>query len=307
MKNNKQKKKWAKHSYPLANEERCGTPCVWVKYISKGHRKYGKLQIDTGATCNHLVRKHLDSLTVDPLEDNGIKVQSSCAVVKQWNTRMRFEIGNIVYHESFGVLEEENDIPAEDNEIIGTLGVFFLMKHRLILDFERGVLRFNKSLQPRRPRGCDFVFDIYWALNMTRQPLIDCFVNGKSFSCLVDSGGLNFISYDMLMRSGFPCENREEKRHVWGVGYNTDTDTWRLKINFCTYIDTHTDFSVVSITDDFNVLPAANKFEKQEKDILTIGHDLLWEDGWIIDVWAGTIYRRKVCQYRKQNLLFEHE
>ena len=177
------------YNYPLVDSH-SDYPLVFASFTAKsGVNVGGAFLIDTASRHNILNPQILDIIEAAPMDDNKEIALTSFRgeSVSAGKTNFDFSIEKDVFKESFYISPKISfDSVYEGHVVVGVLGVEFMIKHGLALDFSKMALRSSERCVTN---GDDcYTFPLQFGFSQYGLPIVVMTSKNKDFVCLVDSG-----------------------------------------------------------------------------------------------------------------------
>ncbi len=281
-------------------------PLVEAVYEGKnGKLYYGVFIIDSGATDNQLNKTVVEILSDECyLPNESIKITSvqgqgcECKAMK-----LDFKTtNNLSFTEKFYASEMRMDFLGK-GAVIGILGVDFLKKHNLSLDFESKTLH-TSSMDEVKIENCDYYYGMEYGFKTHTIPLVPI-ANGDDMYYLVADTGANVtaITKHVMEICNMPISDYQ-KNHttIETLTCNINADICNSTINLVSLKNGGEGFKMLSYEDQIQILPNldyvvdAVKNDKGEEIPAICGllsSAFMLRNKWILDFRTGVIYSRK--------------
>ncbi len=280
-------------------------PLVATTYEGKNGQTYhGVFVIDSGATNCQLSKTILKRLDEKCFLDESLKITgiqgegSECRALD-----FDFELSNgLSFSERFFASAMEMDFLGK-GIVTGILGIDFLRKHNLVLDFESKTLH-TATEDEVKVEDCDFFFGMEFGINAHTVPLVP-FVNGDDmFFLIVDSGAnVTTITKHAMQDSEMLLEDyKEDSATIDTVTGTINAGSCRSTINLVSLKNGGDGIKVMSLEDKIHVLPEVdfivnagknNKGEDTPPVSGMLSSSFMLRNKWILDFHTGVIYSRK--------------
>ncbi len=281
-------------------------PLVKVAYTGKnGYTYHGVFVIDSGATNNQLNKTVLKRLSDDLYLENvstkitGIQGEGSeCKALM-----LDFKLSNgLDFSERFFASEMEMDFLGK-GVITGILGIEFLRKYHLVLDFESKTLH-TSTINKVEMDECDFCFDMMFGIKAYSVPLVAC-VNGDDMYFLIADSGANITS--MTKHAMEECQMPLVDYHKDDASIDTVTgsvkaDSCRSTLRLVSSENNEDGFKVINCEDEIQVIShldfivdAGTNDDGEAYPAISgmLSTGFMLHNKWILDFHHGVIYSRK--------------
>ena len=263
--------------------------------------------IDTGCHSNILFGAMNDLLPEECFQKGETKkIKTLFRTFDNTNAKMSFILQNRQFTEDFSLCET-NHLKIGTRIVVGILGICFLLKHGLTLDFSNLMLHNFKSNEEEILANTDYALDMNMGLNTYGLPILVILKGQNAILALADSGA-NMNSITRKALSDLNCEYKmlENKQTVFAFNVFKVVDNIELLYTLCyssdmkNSVDYKDHFSVVdldhflSITEDVGkkvLIPNTNEEIPPIEAI--IGTDFMNREGWILDFKELGIFKPK--------------
>ena len=280
------------YNYPLVDSH-SDYPLVFATFTSKsGVNVGGAFLIDTASQHNILNPQILDIIEAAPMDDNKEIALTSFRgeSVSAGKTNFDFLIEKDVFKESFYISPKISfDSVYEGHVVVGVLGVDFMIKHGLALDFSKAALR---SSGQNVVNGDCYTFPLQFGLSQYGLPIVVMTSENKDFVCLVDSGScFNIMTNRALNCAEMPYQCIKRGETFKSITCLVDADVIRTCIELTgidpnskkyskhlfseTFHVTKDDWNIIDGEDGIppiSVILGAN-FLKKHKCVIDFGND----------------------------------
>lgn len=218
-----------KIQFPLISADN-DYPLLFASFFTKNGVKIGgALLVDTASKHNILNWK-LFGLLYNPSQkfSGDIALTSFCGVnVKAYKIRFCFSVNGISFEEDFYVSKDVGlDYVYENHIIVGIIGVDFLRKYRLSLDFVQGSL---VSTGQKLENICKL--PLQYGFSKYGVPVIIVNNRGRTFGCFLDSGSCFNITTRFVLDSYDICHTQITKGQSFkSITRTVEADETRAKI-----------------------------------------------------------------------------
>ena len=283
-------------------------PLVLVDYMDKNAEEHtGLMLLDSGSMGNVLSVELADSIgELCWLEEETVIHTLDGKVVNAKNMRFSFVLGDKQFHETFSISNREMPIRVKGIQTIGILGVEFMHKYGLSIDYSDFSLH-SSDVNPENLSisDCEFFFPMEPGLNHYRVPVIAFHQGSKEIVVLADSGAdHNIIAKRTVVDNNFYMLRKPQKDIVEGLGGSVEVERTILKFNMLSL--TEDDVRKITRHGSFFLLPhyvltpCDDLCEKTDGQLpppieALVGSPFMAKQGWVLDFGAKIIFRRKVA------------
>lgn len=281
-------------------------PIIKVDYMDKDAKEHSGLFIlDSGSNDNILSGK-LAGCIGDHCKIEG-KTGSIYTMggeyMKVEYVKFLFTFGGRQFHEEFGINDVLLPKIAGDIPIIGILGLTFMQKHQLVIDYSD--FTFHTSVvnpENLSISDCDFFTPMTIGLKYYGMPLLYMFQNEKEILTLADTGATNnVIASKTVTDNGFECKYMEATDTITGLAGSVVTEDAMMDFNLLTLKGE--DIKEITYHDLFKISPHYI-YSPKEDDCDEEGEPLppieaivcspfMAKEGWVLDFGNCIIYKRK--------------
>jgi len=292
-----------KFSSPILDINKYECPLLETAFVGKDGRGYvGAMLIDTGsAHCvlNSFVLDYIEPMSDD---DRKLNIQTMGDSRDDYkHTDLTFIMGGQTFVQEFWVNKNVNVQLKGNVPIIGIIGVNFLTKHSLVVDFDSMSVHTARKNLTIKASSCNFISPIGGGINMFGIPVVCMAKDDKNdFALGVDTGANNTIVTKHLMDDCNIEINDFEKTHCVQTLHSVsklsrasipmnlkslDGATGNTKI--CQYTDN------VLITDEYDyIAPAPQNREGAFPLSGLLSTSFMTKNKWIIDFSHYVIYSK---------------
>lgn len=282
-------------------------PFVMVDYVDKDAQEHsGLMLLDSGCNNNVFYSEMADKIgDLCKMQDEYTQIRTSTnVVISAENINLSFALDGTLFHERFCLLDEpghENSV--EMPPIIGILGLRFMMKHRLVIDYSDFSFHTSDvSHSNFSTYQCDFFFPMGIGMKYYDLPVL-AFVQGDwELVALVDTGAeCNAISSSVLFDKGIKSQMLEGTDTIYGMAGCLEVKEAEIEFGLLTLKDDYTE--EIKRKDDFKIIPHVvnNPIEGICDDSgnhpdsieVVIGSPFMAEEEWALDFGEMIIYKRK--------------
>ena len=291
---------------PLVDFDIVDYPMIMATFVSKsGKMVGGAFMIDT-ASRHNIMNETIMGILPDNclLYDGTMKLTSfSGDGVQGKEVHLDFCIGEQQFKERFYAAQGLSfDSVFGEHVVLGILGVEFLVKHGLALDFENRTLHsssiINKNIELP---DYTFFFPQEYGFSKYGLPVVGMVKNDKEYVCLVDSGSnLNTTTNYVLNDGGITSKHTAMKSSLTSVAGTKITDLMTVNFDLLSIGDKIGEVKTNNYSTEFQVINNSKYIIEGTKDIppvsAIIGAEFLLENKWVIDFSSGAVYSAKKQQ-----------
>ena len=291
---------------PLVDFDIVDYPMIMATFVSKsGKMVGGAFMIDTASRHNIMNETIMGILPDDCLlYDGTMKLTSfSGDGVQGKEVHLDFCIGEKQFKERFYAAQGLSfDSVFGEHVVLGILGVEFLVKHGLALDFENRTLHsssiINKNIELP---DYTFFFPQEYGFSKYGLPVVGMVKNDKEYVCLVDSGSnLNTTTNYVLNDGGITSKHTGMRNSLTSVAGTKITDLMTVNFDLLSIGDKIGEVKTNNYSTEFQVINNSKYIIEGTKDIppvsAIIGAEFLLENKWVIDFSSGAVYSAKKQQ-----------
>lgn len=291
---------------PLVDFDIVDYPMIMATFVSKsGKMVGGAFMIDTASRHNIMNETIMGILPDDCLlYDGTMKLTSfSGDGVQGKEAHLDFCIGEKQFKERFYAAQGLSfDSVFGEHVVLGILGVEFLVKHGLALDFENRTLHsssiINKNIELP---DYTFFFPQEYGFSKYGLPVVGMVKNDKEYVCLVDSGSnLNTTTNYVLNDGGITSKHTGMRSSLTSVAGTKITDLMTVNFDLLSIGDKIGEVKTNNYSTEFQVINNSKYIIEGTKDIppvsAIIGAEFLLENKWVIDFSSGAVYSAKKQQ-----------
>ena len=189
-----------------------------------------------------------------------------------------------------------------EHVVLGILGVEFLVKHGLALDFENRTLHSSSMINKRiELPDYTFFFPQEYGFSKYGLPVVGMVKNDKEYVCLVDSGSnLNTTTNYVLNDGGITSKHTGMRSSLTSVAGTKITDLMTVNFDLLSIGDKIGELKTNNYSTEFQVINNSKYIIEGTKDIppvsAIIGAEFLLENKWVIDFSSGAVYSAKKQQ-----------
>jgi len=284
------------------------TPYVLVDYMDKNANEHiGLMLMDSGCMGNVLSSDMADCIgELCKLEDDIELYTLDGRVLNAKRVRFSFVLGGIQFHETFSFPEKTTPYCIGGVPVVGILGVEFMQKYRLSIDYSDFSLH-SSDVNPDNLSisDCDFFFPMEPGLIHYRVPVISFHQGGKEIVVLADSGAdHNIITKKTVIANNFYMSRMPLKDCIEGLGGSVDAEETIMKFNMLSLTDDDvrkiTRHGSFFLLPHYVLTPCDDLCEKKDGQFpppieALVGAPFMAKQGWVLDFGAKIIFSRKAA------------
>ena len=280
-------------------------PIVKAAFKGKGGNVYmGYMLIDTGSMhciLNHSALQVLDDSAIQSNNKMNIcSVQSQGALCT--GVQLNFKMGNGEFTDVFYVSDAmDSDGMFGPGALIGIIGIQFLIKHNLVLDYREESLHTSDGKLEQAPKDYNFFFPMSFGMQQYNLPVVGLVNGDKEFVMVADSGAnATLITEYVLKESGYEYEDINEKGSFTCYAHETmNTTIKNVTLNLLSIGGTEDNPKLCSakeecqITDAFCFIMNEQKDEEgQYRQPISglLSSPFMHRHKWVLDFSLGVIY-----------------
>lgn len=263
--------------------------------------------IDTGSHNNIIFGAMKDLLPEECFQKGETtKIKTLFRTFDNTNAKMSFILQNRQFTEDFSLCET-NHLNVGTRIVVGILGICFLLKHGLTLDYSNLMLHNFKSNEEEILANTDYTLDMNMGLTTYGLPILVILKGQNAILALADSGA-NMNSITRKALSDLNCEYKmlENKRTLSAFNIFKVVDNIEMSYTLCyssdmkKSVDYKDIFSVVDIDHFLSIIEEVGKkvlIPNTNEEIppieANIGSDFMSREGWILDFKKWGIFKPK--------------
>ena len=291
---------------PLVDFDIVDYPMIMTTFVSKSGKVVGgAFMIDT-ASRHNIMNENIMGILPDNclLYDGTMKLTSfSGDGVQGKEVHLDFCIGEKQFKERFYAAQGLSfDSVFGEHVVLGILGVEFLVKHGLALDFENRTLHSSSMINKRiELPDYTFFFPQEYGFSKYGLPVVGMVKNDKEYVCLVDSGSnLNTTTNYVLNDGGITSKHTGMRSSLTSVAGTKITDLMTVNFDLLSIGDKIGEVKTNNYSTEFQVINNSKYIIEGTKDIppvsAIIGAEFLLENKWVIDFSSGAVFSAKKQQ-----------
>ena len=293
----------AKFECPLVDFDIVDYPMIMASFVSKsGNKVGGAFMIDSASRHNIMNETILGILQDDCLSyDGSMKITSfSGEGVKGKEVHLNFCVEGKQFDERFYAAEGLSfDSVFGKHVVLGILGVEFLVKYGLALDYKGRTLHSSSIINKKIDLPAfNFLFPQEYGFTKYGFPVVGMVNNDKEYVCLVDSGSnLNTITNFVLNDGKIISKHTGIKSSLTSVAGTIITDLMTVSFDLLSIGNKIGEIQIKNYSAEFQVIENSKYILEGANDIppvsAIIGSGFLLEHKWIIDFASGIVYSAK--------------
>ena len=183
--------------------------------------------------------------------------------------------------------------------VLGILGIEFLVKYGLALDFENRSLHSSSIIEEKMELSeYSFVFPQEYGFSKYGLPVVGMVKNGKEYVCLVDSGSnLNTTTKYVLGNGDITNRHTGLKSSLTSVAGTKMTDLMNVDFDLLSIGNKIGEIKVRNYSAEFQVMDNSKYILEGASNIppvsAIIGAGFLLEHKWVVDFASGVVYSAK--------------
>ena len=288
-----------KFDFPLVDFDIVEFPMVMATFITKsGKRVGGAFIIDTASQHNVLNESILailddaslifsDQKTLTSFEGKGVPANE---------VHLDFKIEDAEFDERFYAAQGLSfDSVFGKHVVLGILGVEFLAKYDLALDFEQKSIHTSSLIESEIDLNeYDFLFPQEFGFKNYGLPVVGIVKGDNEYVCLVDSGSnLNTTTYFVLKDGPMDYKTTGKRSSLTSVAGTNLTNIVQMQFDLLSIADKAGEIKKCPFLSEFQVIDNS-KFLVDGADEIPpisaiIGSGFLLEHKWVIDFAAGLV------------------
>lgn len=252
-----------------------------------------------------ILNKKVLKVAAGALTDGECKMISALGddVVSCKPAHLNFSVGEAKFEETF-YLGETIDFEStmEFSCVIGILGLKFLLRNELAIDFEHLTLRASTIKEDNvSVESCRFLFPMTNSIRMFRVPMVG--IVGKDdnvYAFLADTGAnVNTITRCVLEEGGFDHKSREKSGQVVAISGTFDVQFENVAFTLMSLGEKEGEPELQSYQRKFQVIEGQDYIFPEDDDKPLVGGMIsapfMCREGWVLDFSASVIYARKAA------------
>ena len=255
-------------------------PMIMASFVSKSGRTVGgAFIVDTASRHNVMNEAILGILQDNCLRYDGKMTLTSFSGegIQGKEVHLDFCVGDCLFSERFYAAQGLSfDSVFGEHVVLGILGIEFLVKYGLALDFEKRSLHSSSMIEEKMELSeYSFVFPQEYGFSKYGLPVVGMVKKGKEYICLVDSGS-------------------NLKSSLTSVAGTKMTDLMNVDFDLLSIGNKIGEIKIKKYSTDFQVIDNSKFILEGESNIppisAIIGAGFLLEQKWVVDFASGLVY-----------------
>ena len=298
--NSKNNRMGTKIDCPLLDFGIVEYPMVMASFVSKSGRTVGgAFIVDTASRHNVMNEAILGILQDNCLRYDGKMTLTSFSGegIQGKEVHLDFCVGDCLFSERFYAAQGLSfDSVFGEHVVLGILGIEFLVKYGLALDFEKRSLHSSSMIEEKMELSeYSFVFPQEYGFSKYGLPVVGMVKNGKEYICLVDSGSnLNITTKYVLGNGDITNRHTGLKSSLTSVAGTKMTDLMNVDFDLLSIGNKIGEIKIKKYSTDFQVIDNSKFILEGESNIppisAIIGAGFLLEQKWVVDFASGLVY-----------------
>lgn len=298
--NSKNNRMGTKIDCPLLDFGIVEYPMVMASFVSKSGRTVGgAFIVDTASRHNVMNEAILGILQDNCLRYDGKMTLTSFSGegIQGKEVHLDFCVGDCLFSERFYAAQGLSfDSVFGEHVVLGILGIEFLVKYGLALDFQKRSLHSSSMIEEKMELSeYSFVFPQEYGFSKYGLPVVGMVKNGKEYICLVDSGSnLNITTKYVLGNGDITNRHTGLKSSLTSVAGTKMTDLMILDFDLLSIGNKIGEIKIKKYSTDFQVIDNSKYILEGESNIppisAIIGAGFLLEQKWVVDFAYGLVY-----------------
>ena len=298
--NSKNNRMGTKIDCPLLDFGIVEYPMIMASFVSKSGRTVGgAFIVDTASRYNVMNEAILGILQDNCLRYDGKMTLTSFSGegIQGKEVHLDFCVGDCLFSERFYVAQGLSfDSVFGEHVVLGILGIEFLVKYGLALDFEKRSLHSSSMIEEKMELSeYSFVFPQEYGFSKYGLPVVGMVKKGKEYICLVDSGSnLNITTKYVLGNGDITNRHTGLKSSLTSVAGTKMTDLMNVDFDLLSIGNKIGEIKIKKYSTDFQVIDNSKFILEGESNIppisAIIGAGFLLEQKWVVDFASGLVY-----------------
>lgn len=298
--NSKNNRMGTKIDCPLLDFGIVEYPMIMASFVSKSGRTVGgAFIVDTASRHNVMNEAILGILQDNCLRYDGKMTLTSFSGegIQGKEVHLDFCVGDCLFSERFYAAQGLSfDSVFGEHVVLGILGIEFLVKYGLALDFEKRSLHSSSMIEKKMELSeYSFVFPQEYGFSKYGLPVVGMVKKGKEYICLVDSGSnLNITTKYVLGNGDITNRHTGLKSSLTSVAGTKMTDLMILDFDLLSIGNKIGEIKIKKYSTDFQVIDNSKFILEGESNIppisAIIGAGFLLEQKWVVDFAYGLVY-----------------
>lgn len=298
--NSKNNRMGTKIDCPLLDFGIVEYPMIMASFVSKSGRTVGgAFIVDTASRHNVMNEAILGILQDNCLRYDGKMTLTSFSGegIQGKEVHLDFCVGDGLFSERFYAAQGLSfDSVFGEHVVLGILGIEFLVKYGLALDFEKRSLHSSSMIEEKMELSeYSFVFPQEYGFSKYGLPVVGMVKKGKEYICLVDSGSnLNITTKYVLGNGDITNRHTGLKSSLTSVAGTKMTDLMNVDFDLLSIGNKIGEIKIKKYSTDFQVIDNSKFILEGESNIppisAIIGAGFLLEQKWVVDFASGLVY-----------------
>ena len=298
--NSKNNRMGTKIDCPLLDFGIVEYPMVMASFVSKSGRTVGgAFMVDTASRHNVMNEAILGILQDNCLRYDGKMTLTSFSGegIQGKEVHLDFCVGGCQFSERFYAAQGLSfDSVFGEHVVLGILGIEFLVKYGLALDFEKRSLHSSSMIEETMELSeYSFVFPQEYGFSKYGLPVVGMVKKGKEYICLVDSGSnLNITTKYVLGNGDITNRHTGLKSSLSSVAGTKMADLMNVDFDLLSIGNKIGEIKIKKYSTDFQVIDNSKYILEGESNIppisAIIGAGFLLEQKWVVDFASGLVY-----------------
>lgn len=298
--NSKNNRMGTKIDCPLLDFGIVEYPMIMASFVSKSGRTVGgAFIVDTASRHNVMNEAILGILQDNCLRYDGKMTLTSFSGegIQGKEVHLDFCVGDCLFSERFYAAQGLSfDSVFGEHVVLGILGIEFLVKYGLALDFQKRSLHSSSMIEKKMELSeYSFVFPQEYGFSKYGLPVVGMVKNGKEYICLVDSGSnLNITTKYVLGNGDITNRHTGLKSSLTSVAGTKMTDLMNVDFDLLSIGNKIGEIKIKKYSTDFQVIDNSKFILEGESNIppisAIIGAGFLLEQKWVVDFASGLVY-----------------
>ena len=298
--NSKNNRMGTKIDCPLLDFGIVEYPMIMASFVSKSGRTVGgAFIVDTASRHNVMNEAILGILQDNCLRYDGKMTLTSFSGegIQGKEVHLDFCVGDCMFSERFYAAQGLSfDSVFGEHVVLGILGIEFLVKYGLALDFEKRSLHSSSMIEEKMELSeYSFVFPQEYGFSKYGLPVVGMVKKGKEYICLVDSGSnLNITTKYVLGNGDITNRHTGLKSSLTSVAGTKMTDLMNVDFDLLSIGNKIGEIKIKKYSTDFQVIDNSKFILEGESNIppisAIIGAGFLLEQKWVVDFASSLVY-----------------
>ena len=277
---------------------------VQVDYIDKNVVEHnGLFIVDSGSTENVLSHEMAEIIAPNnhSEEEPASILTSSGDTIHGEYAQFNFVLGGKQFNERFCITEKEIPEYVKGYHLLGIIGIPFLVKHNLVIDFSDYTLH-TSTITPESLSisDCDYFVPMELGFKHYGLPIVFWGKENEEILVLADTGSThNVIASKTLTSYSLEYQELKSVDTVFGLGGSTETKEAMVHFDLLTLNDGDvgriTRKDLFKVQDEYFYNPDAGKNSSEALPPIeaVLGVPFMAKENWVLDFCMGIIYIHK--------------